>query len=501
MIIVLMAVMNIASVFWTATYYHQLSGKLENQVELHKVSINFLTLLETLSNYISSGNSNYKEDVTEILGNVAADIQLLQKGSTYHSPLYYQLSDLTNMVNSVTDKINHLYLDYSGGLPRIYIRDQMNSIERHVGYIENELAKINTTYMENLQQFYSGFSRTMINVIRLSIGIILLLVLISILIASKFASSVSQPIHTLATTMLAFGRGDLDASIEPIKTNDEIAILIDSFNSMGSRIKRLVNSIQEKAKIEQQLKLKEIENQETLRLLKESELALLQSQINPHFLFNTLNTISAIAQLEEAPQTNQLICNLSTLLRYNLKNQNEMVMLEQEIVAVRSYMNIQQMRYGDKISYIEYIDPETFGELVPSMLLQPLIENSIKHGLEPLARKGKVELHINKLANGVIRIIVRDNGRGIEQEVIDYLNSLSMFNTEELTVTSEALKQKKPLGMYNVLRRLELSYGEKPIIIKRLQPEGTECIINLPLKGNETQLTLPVDGIPVGSSQ
>ncbi len=74
MIIVLMAVMNIASVFWTATYYHQLSGKLENQVELHKVSINFLTLLETLSNYISSGNSNYKEDVTEILGNVAADI-------------------------------------------------------------------------------------------------------------------------------------------------------------------------------------------------------------------------------------------------------------------------------------------------------------------------------------------------------------------------------------------------------------------------------------------
>jgi sensor histidine kinase YesM len=501
MIILLMAIMNVSTISWTSTNYHKLSDELAYHLELHRISIDFIILEEALGSYISSGNQAYKDDVATSLSNIRLEMGFLQKESAYRSPLYYHLYDITNMVSSLTGQINRLYSDYSRGVSRIYIRDQMNSIERHVGYIESELAKVNTIYMDNLQQFYGSFSQTMLFVIRLSLAIILFLVLISILIASRFTNSISQPIHTLATTMLAFGRGDLDASIKPINNNDEISILIDSFNSMGSRIKRLVHSIQEKAKIERQLKLQEIEHQETLRLLRESELARLQSQINPHFLFNTLNTISAVAQIETAPQTNQLIYSLSTLLRYNLKNQNEMVMLEQEIVAVRSYMSIQQMRFGDKITYLEFIDPDTFGELVPSMLLQPLIENSIKHGLEPLARKGKVELHINELPEGVIRIIVRDDGRGIEQDVIDYLDSLSMFNTSGSVVASKELKQRRPLGMYNVMRRLELSYGETPIVVKRLHPEGTECTITLPLRRDDSSPTLSVDDTHAASDR
>lgn len=501
MIILLMAIMNVSSISWTTTYSHKLSDELAYHLELHRISIDLITLEEALGSYISSGNQDYKVEVTTSLNNIRGEIEFLQKESAYRSPLYFHLYDITNMVSSLTSQINKLYSDYLMGVSRIYIRDQMHSIERHVGYIQNELAKINTIYMDNLQQFYGSFSQTMLFVIRLSLAIILFLALVSIFIASRFTNSISQPIHTLATTMLAFGRGDLDASIKPINNNDEISILIDSFNSMGSRIKRLVQSIQEKAKIERQLKLQEIEHQETLRLLRESELARLQSQINPHFLFNTLNTISAVAQIETAPQTNQLIYSLSTLLRYNLKNQNEMVMLEQEIVAVRSYMSIQQMRFGDKITYLEFIDPDTFGELVPSMLLQPLIENSIKHGIEPLARKGKVELHINKLPEGVIRIIVRDDGRGIEQDVIDYLESLSMLNANGSVVTNTKLKKKRPLGMYNVMRRLELSYGETPITVKRLQPEGTECTIILPLKRDDSSPTLTVGDIHAGSDR
>jgi YesN/AraC family two-component response regulator len=460
MIILLMAIMNVSTISWTSTNYHKLSDELAYHLELHRISIDFIILEEALGSYISSGNQAYKDDVATSLSNIRLEMGFLQKESAYRSPLYYHLYDITNMVSSLTGQINRLYSDYSRGVSRIYIRDQMNSIERHVGYIESELAKVNTIYMDNLQQFYGSFSQTMLFVIRLSLAIILFLVLISILIASRFTNSISQPIHTLATTMLAFGRGDLDASIKPINNNDEISILIDSFNSMGSRIKRLVHSIQEKAKIERQLKLQEIEHQETLRLLRESELARLQSQINPHFLFNTLNTISAVAQIETAPQTNQLIYSLSTLLRYNLKNQNEMVMLEQEIVAVRSYMSIQQMRFGDKITYFPHSFHQAFDLLQANGSEAIQICNPSTYNTKGDIEFSHREVFPDKIEAQLIQAIIHGKGEEAREATLQFtrwlgdnaLSVLSMkYTTMELFIQ---IRRNKALRIHPRLQEL-----------------------------------------------
>ncbi len=480
-IIVLLATLNVGSLFWSGTYYKSLSNKLNQHVDIYQVSTELITIQEVLGNYISSGNKDYIQELYPYLTYIQQQIADLKASSRYRSTLYYQLHDVSNMVTTLKQQIDKLIGDYTAGRPMIYVRDQENTIHRHIGYIEGELFKVNSTYMESIQESYTGFSQTMGMVIRITLFVTLGLVLLSTFIARQFTLSISRPIHTLALTMLQFGRGNLDVAIEPIKNNGEISILINSFNSMSGRIRRLIHGIREKAEIEKQLKHQEYINQETQRLLRESELALLESQINPHFLFNTLNTISVIAQIEESPQTEQLILNLSTMLRYNLKNQNEMVKLGQELAVVRSYMHIQQTRYGDKISYIEDLDPETLDVLVPSMLLQPLIENAIKHGLEPLGRKGTVEMYIKRISDEYIQVTVRDDGKGIDQVVIDRLYSEKPSGNE------------KPLGLYNVLRRLELCYGEKPLSVQRRNPQGTECIINLPIHINEFFDDIPVE--------
>lgn len=482
-IIALMVTMHMISLFWSGTYYRSLSDKLVRHVGIHDISVQFIAIPETLSNYISSGNSEYVLQIQDRLDHVQQQIDFLKQKSEYRSTLYYQLNDVSNMVKNLSEQIDMLVVDHIAGRPLIYVRDQENTIHRHIGYIQEELSQVNSTYMESIQAFYSGFSEMMGMVVRITLLVTIILVIVSMAIARRFTLSVSRPIHTLALTMLQFGKGDLEATIEPVHTHDEISVLIDSFNQMGRRIKRLIQGIREKAEIEKQLKSQELINQESQRLLRESELALLQSQINPHFLFNTLNTISTIAQIEESPQTEQLINNLSTLLRYNLKNQNEMVKLEQEIMVVRSYMHIQQTRFGEKITFIEDLDPDTFEELVPSMLLQPLIENAIKHGLEPVGRKGTVELHIKKVSDQQIRITIRDDGKGIDPEIIAQLYTEKPSGCE------------KPLGLYNVLRRLELCYGSRPLTVTRREPRGTECTITLPTRTIE-MINESVDDTP-----
>lgn len=485
LIIVLMALLNVTSLYWSGTYYGRLSSRLHQHVGIHTVSMECHKIPDTIGNYISSGNRNYIVQSYQHLDTIQEQLVRLQNNTLYRSPLYFYFTDSLNMVATLRSLIDELVVNYVSEQPIIYIRNQENTILRHIGYIQSELSKINSTYMEEIQDFYRGFAVAIARVVRITIGMTVILVILFSMIAHRFTLSITQPIHTLALTMLKFGKGDLSASIEPRKTNDEISVLITSFNRMSQQIQRLVLGIRKKAEVEKQLKNQELANQEAHRLLKESELALLQSQINPHFLFNTLNTISAVAQIEEAPETDKLIVNLSTMLRYNLKNQSDTVPLAKEVEVVKSYMHIQMTRYGHKLTYTEKIDPSTLGALVPIMLLQPLVENAIKHGIEPLGRKGQVVLTIEKTLDDKLRIIIEDDGKGIDDKILENLYS------------QRTAEEEKPLGIYNVARRLQLYYGNQPLSIKKGAVRGTVCMIQIPNSKKE-DITESSADIPLG---
>ncbi|QCX34504.1 histidine kinase [Caloramator sp. E03] len=214
------------------------------------------------------------------------------------------------------------------------------------------------------------------------------------------------------------------------------------------------------------------ETKEKIRLenlLRDTQIKSLQSQINPHFLFNTLNTIARMALIEGAPKTEDLIYNLSDLLRYNLKNSGNMVEIETEINNIRKYINIQAIRYGNRISYEINIDPEILDSKIPVMTLQPIVENAIIHGLEEKKEGGKLIISGKLMFKKYILLEICDNGLGIpEEKLISLLNSSQEYN-------------KIGLGIHNVDGRIKYYFGnEYGLRIESTVGKGTKVQIRVP---------------------
>ncbi|ELY5907056.1 sensor histidine kinase [Cronobacter sakazakii] len=207
----------------------------------------------------------------------------------------------------------------------------------------------------------------------------------------------------------------------------------------------------------------EVSRAEQLReMANKAELRALQSKINPHFLFNALNAISSSIRLN--PDTaRQLIFNLSRYLRYNIElNDDEQIDIKKELYQIKDYIAIEQARFGDKLTVIYDIDDEVNCR-VASLLIQPLVENAIVHGIQPCRGKGVVTISIAQSGSRV-RIAVRDTGHGIDPHIIEQLD------TNEMPVNK--------IGLINVHHRVKLLYGEG-LHIRRLEP-GTEIAFYVP---------------------
>lgn len=187
-----------------------------------------------------------------------------------------------------------------------------------------------------------------------------------------------------------------------------------------------------------------------------AEIKALQTQINPHFLFNSLNTIASFVRINPN-KARDLIINLSTFLRYNLEMGDDLVDVYKELEQVKAYVSVEKARFGEKIS-VAYNIQNNIDIKMPSLIIQPIVENAIKHGILNSGRKGKVKISIELKSNNAFEVIVEDNGVGIEEEIIK-------------KVYSGTMKENK-IGISNVNNRLKLFYGQG-LNIERLE-EGTK---------------------------
>ena len=200
--------------------------------------------------------------------------------------------------------------------------------------------------------------------------------------------------------------------------------------------------------ISTQLELSSVENLKTMA--KEAELKALQTQINPHFLFNALHTTSFFVR-KDPNKAREIIIDLSTYLRYNLENSCKLVPLEMELEQVKAYFNIEKARFGEKISLNIDVDENVKNISIPSLIIQPLVENSIKHGLLKKREGGFVNIIAKKENEGYF-ITIEDNGIGIDQKIIDNLDD----------------RIDKNIGLKNVHNRIKLIYG-KGLIVEKLE--------------------------------
>ena len=246
---------------------------------------------------------------------------------------------------------------------------------------------------------YSIFSNKMLDVKHFVLILILLMAMMLTLINRLVSVRISRPIMKLNNSVTEYEEGK-----EP-----EIYI-------GGSReIRHLGRSIQDSYKQNNALMQKIVWEQTERR---KSELEVLQSQINPHFLFNTLNLIAGTAEIEDAATTEKMINTLSRLFRYNLKTQNSIMPLEQEIKIMDDYMYLQQMRFGQRIKYMSDIDKNCMDEHIPAFVLQPLIENAIIHGLTPSSNGGLIYVRCFK-KNGKTWLSIADTGIGISEAKLE----------------------------------------------------------------------------------
>jgi len=197
-------------------------------------------------------------------------------------------------------------------------------------------------------------------------------------------------------------------------------------------------------------------------MARDAEIRALQTQINPHFLFNALNTITSFVRINPT-QARSTIIDLATYLRYNLDNGNKPVDIKMELEQVKAYVNIEKARFYNKINVHYEIDKDIELVKIPSLTIQPLVENAIQHGILNGTGGKDIYIKIYRLENNIVRIIIENNGKSIDQEVIDKIYKNEIESTK--------------IGLYNVHRRIKLIYG-KGLKIERLE-EGTRIIFDI----------------------
>lgn len=260
-----------------------------------------------------------------------------------------------------------------------------------------------------------------------------------------------------------------------IDTGDELAVFADAFNGMIDTIQKQMKQIEEDSRVRQQLQEAEMENLRISAVLQSSQLKLLQSRINPHFLFNTLNMITQTAHMEDAEETAQLMEATAELLRYNLDKVTKSVTLADELWNTHNYIYIQHCRFGDRIQFDFETDESCLGQGIPCMILQPLVENAITHGVGSLIDGGRVTIRLFSKEN-YAWLEVEDNGVGIPEEKLSMLRS--SFDTMEVGG--------EHIGLRNVYQRLKIFFGSELQFHLESEPGHTVVRIGLPQGREET---------------
>ncbi|QBE95796.1 Sensor histidine kinase YpdA [Blautia producta] len=315
-------------------------------------------------------------------------------------------------------------------------------------YVGNEMPN-GWTLVEavSVKEFYKNTYR----VIGLT-GIFLLGILILSFISVSMATKhIAKPTQDLLESMKLFGMGNLSHRVE-VKTTDEIGQIGSEYNRMAENIETLIEKVY-KMEITQ----------------KQAEIDFLCMQINPHFLYNTLDTISWMAIMQGNLDISEMTISLADLLRAMIQK-DRFVTVEDEMKTVKDYLLIQGQRFGDKISVIYDIDEQAYPCRIPNFILQPLIENAIIHGLEPKLEKGTLRVQI-KLENEAVAFCIADNGVGMSREEIQ-----ALYEKCEMNDTNQNI------GLKNVYRRLILCYGETSRLhIESEKHRGTKIKFILPM--------------------
>lgn len=445
---------------------------------LHNYSSAYDAIVDNMT-VANNYNLNFKEEMDESLYKLvvgAVTFETVGNDGSLADPyvLLHELRDeFSNLMSITTDEESRVRLQIL--LRNIdtlenRVDDIRTNLETDVGYdtniimLENNIYILTELIQDNIQYYIYYQTRSMehltsqlnvrIHTFTLFCGAMLafLIFMVAILIV-MIVTDITRPINELCKVTEQVAKGDFSARAR-VESQDEVAVLADSVNSMTESLEGLVSKIKEDE-----------------RKMRKADLRLLQEQINPHFLYNTLDTIVWLIEGNDSDKAVNMVMSLSEFFRLVLSKGKEYITIQEEELHIKSYLEIQQVRYRDILEYEIRIDPELYKYQILKLTLQPLVENSLYHGIKYKRAKGII-IVTGRICGDEVHFTVEDNGVGMEEE--------------ELRKLQEEIKKpckdtEKGFGLANVNERIRMNFGtEYGMRIDSARGKGTRVEIAIP---------------------
>ena len=358
-----------------------------------------------------------------------------------------QVGNITKEESKIFSDLTQTIATSSGEFPEFeneYGSFYLNSIAMR----KYNLHIVMLTPQSLLLETQSALARTLL----LIAGIIILLML---LLGTLISGFIYRPVEAISSTMIRIKNGDTELRVKTDGWSDELKVMGEEFNEMLDRIQKMVE-----------------EEYEAKVLMERTQYKVLQAQINPHFLYNTLDTMSGIAASQDCMLVSGLCQSLSAIFRYSLDISDTQATLQQEMAHVRNYLYVMDVRNGNSVKYTYHIDTDTLQDSIPRITLQPIVENALQHGLRMTRRKDKELIITAKHDDGKLFVTIEDNGAGMDADAM---------NEQLEKADLKQIEMGRSIGIMNVNARIKNVYGNNYGIRYESNHEtGTKAIIILP---------------------
>lgn len=438
---------------------------------------------ETVKKYVQSDNTtmlitSYYNKARE--KDIIRFVLKLYNNSNAKQVIGYVVCDIdTKVIRYIMEKYcvdeeMFIWLQPMGDRPILSLgnlsEDEMKNYEKLASVIQKGTTNTEQTLSDSNRVFfqvkqskynldaYSFMSHSLLNenqktLTRNLLLIASIMIVFALLLSSIVSKTLTRPLERMTKTALRIKEGETQLRMTNCK-DDEIGELGRSFNEMLDQIKNLIGR-----------------EYETKLMLNRAEYKALQAQINPHFLYNTLDTMSSIADVMECTQVSTLSQSLSNIFRYSLDMKNPFSTVAKEIVHLKNYIYVMNVRMQDEVTYIFDIEDDILNDSIPRISIQPLVENALNHGLRNSHNKKAVTIRAKKQDMN-LQIIVEDNGVGMTRDQIDQLLNLKDQNT---------LDKATSIGLRNIDSRMKMLYGDEyGVTIESEIGIGTKVFLSIP---------------------
>ncbi len=426
---------------------------------------------ESLENYYRS-DENYRRLLDELNSKINDnDVLLMQKNIKNMSETYLDI-----MAESVDAKrgrnIEKYMVNYEEGTVMYdYISTYINSLN-------NEQFMYNSVNYERLLMAlrYLEIISTVVLLVITSFNVFLIIIV---------TRSITEPLLKLSKVAHEVAGGNFEVDLVQVDSSDEVEVVTKAFNNMIVSIHQYIIQIKENMELESKMMEKQLL---MTNHLKDAQLKYLQAQINPHFLFNTLNAGAQLAMMEGADKTCLFIENMADFFRSNMKSFDQDSTIHDEIKLVDSYIYILNVRFSGGIHFYKDVDEGVLDVKVPSMILQPVVENAVNYGIRDIEYEGKIILSVYQTEEQ-IKITIEDNGAGMDQGTIDRIMNSKLEDRAALKERN-ITKDSNGIGLGNVINRLRLYYDMEEVftIESEGRNKGTKVTIHIPQNYHKTEM-------------